>query len=543
AADDDDDESLIERPKAETPPAKRPAKTPATPADDETDDDPLSIRGPAKRTKMTDAEDREAVPSRLPAGSGGAASTDDGGEPPAPRKARPKLTIEKKAPDTAVIGRPMVYEIVVRNTGLAAARGVTVEDVVPAGVRIDGSKPQGQLDGRRLSWRLGTMEPGATQTIAVRVTPQSEGTVGGVATVHFDSEKEGTSKNGPRLQVSVDAPKRATVGQSVNVTFKIRNVGPTDAQRVLIHDVLPAALRHPQGDDLEYEIGDIPAGGMREVQLQLTAAQAGSATNRAVITADGAVSEETVVQLDVIGPALSITRTGPKKLNPNKKGRFTNTVSNPTATALTNVTVVETIPAGMEFLDATDNGQFDPTRRTVTWFVGSLEPKESRSVSISLNTTGRGSQVSVVRASDPSGASGEAVGTASVVGTPALSVEVPDLPGSLDAGQEAPVSVRIYNRGTDAASNTRITLSVPSTMELASIDGPAKYQRSNTGGARGRTEIRFDPIRSIDVKKFAEIKLVLKGRVAGAGRLRVQAACDQIPEPIQREDDVAVVAE
>ena len=53
------------------------------------------------------------------------------GEDPQPvRKARPRLTIDKKAPETAVLGRPMIYEIVVKNSGLVAARGVVVEDVV-----------------------------------------------------------------------------------------------------------------------------------------------------------------------------------------------------------------------------------------------------------------------------------------------------------------------------------------------------------------------------------------------------------------------------
>ncbi|RPI81212.1 MAG: DUF11 domain-containing protein, partial [Planctomycetaceae bacterium] len=463
-------------------------------------------------------------------------------EPRSVKKSRPKLTIEKKAPETAVLGRPMVYEILVRNTGAVAARGVTVEDVVPAGIRIDGSKPQAQLDGRRLTWRLGTLEPGAEQTIAIRVTPQTEGTLGGVATLHFESQGEKGSKTGPRLQVNVDAPRKAIIGQPVLISFKIRNVGGIDASSVLIHNVLPAGLRHAQGDDLEYEIGDLAAGAAREVQLQLTAAQAGQAISRAVITADGAVSEETVVQLDVVGPALSVSRTGPKKLSPGKKGRYTNTVVNPTSVDLRSVTLVETVPPGFEFLDATDGGAYDAARRSVTWSLGGLQPRESKSVSVSLNSIGRGSQVSVVRATDEAGASGESLGTTHIVGVPALSVEVRDLPGAVDVDEEVRVPIRVFNRGTDFAGNVRVTIEAPATLELVTITGPTKYQRGATGAARGRTEVRFDAIKTVDVKKFAEFELVFKGRVPGAGRLRVQAACDQTPEPIQRDDDITVVA-
>jgi len=485
-------------------------------------------------------------PNATPRGNG--LATPDVAETPSvtgggSRKPRPKLSIEKRAPDTAVLGRPMVYEIVVRNSGLIAAQGVTVEDVVPSGLQIEATKPQAQLEGRRLSWRLGSLEPGASETIAVRVIPMSEGTVGGVATVHFDNQREGAASTGPRLQVNVDAPRRATVGQTVTVSFKIRNLGPTLATGVLIHNVLPAGLKHPAGDDLEFEIGDLPPGSVREVSLQLQAAQAGTAVNRSIVTAEGAVSEETVTQFDLVGPALDVARTGSRRMNPGRKGRFVNTVTNPTTNPLTRVTLTETIPAGLEFVDAGDGGRYDESRRMVSWEIGPLGPRESRSVSLSLTTAGRGSQISVVRASDPSGASGETVGTLQVVGTPALSIEAPDLPGAIDLGQEAQATYRIYNRGTDAALNTRVVLSIPGNLEVIGVDGPVKYQTAAVGGARQRSELRLEPIRSIDVKKFAEIRLTLRGRTGGGGRVKVQAACDQAADPILREDDLQVVAE
>lgn len=528
----------------DSPPAERPSgqrpKTPQAAAEPEEDNDPLEIhRRPAATAPSH--EDRPVSPSTdLP--RPGKASTSSSTDSQSPKRPRPRLTIEKKAPEIAVTGRPMVYQIVVRNVGPIVARGVTVEDTVPAGIRVDGSKPQAQLDGRRLTWRLGVLEPGSEQTIAVRVTPQAEGTLGGVATVHFDSEGESGARNGPRLQVNIDAPRKVVVGQPVNINFKIRNVGTTDASNVLIHNVLPAALRHSLGDDIEYEIGDLAAGATREVQLQLTAASAGQAVNRAVITADGAVSEETVVQLDVIGPALTVSRAGPKKLSPGKKGRFTNTVSNPTTADLENVTLTENVPPGFEFVDATDGGAYDAARRVVTWSLGGIQPRESKSVSISLNSVNRGPQVSVVRASDVSGASGESLGTTHVVGVPALSIEIRDLPGAVDTGEEVRVPIRVFNRGTDFAGNVRVTIDVPPTLELVNISGPAKYQRSTSASGRPRTEIRFDAVKSVDVKKYAEFELVMKGRVAGGGRLKVQAACDQAPEPIQREDEISVVS-
>ena len=78
----------------------------------------------------------------------------------------------------------MIYQIHVRNVGHNTAHQVVVEDVVPDGVKIDGSIPQALLkDSNRLIWKLGTLAAGQEKKISVRVVPQSEGTIGGVATV------------------------------------------------------------------------------------------------------------------------------------------------------------------------------------------------------------------------------------------------------------------------------------------------------------------------------------------------------------------------
>src|SRR5205807_2125020 len=103
---------------------------------------------------------------------------------------------------------------------------------------------------------------------------------------------------------------QAALGTPIEFSFRVKNVGPVAATGVTIRDVLPAALRHPDGDDLEYNLGQVPPGKTREVTLTLTAAQAGPTVNRVVVTADGNVTEEAHVELDVIGPNLNVARDG-----------------------------------------------------------------------------------------------------------------------------------------------------------------------------------------------------------------------------------------
>lgn len=473
-------------------------------------------------------------------------------ELPAPRKAEtPQLTIDKVAPPTAVLGEPMVYHIRVRNTGAIPAHQVVVEDVVPDNVKLDGSIPQAQLKQNRLIWKLGTLGPGREKKISVRVIPQSEGTVGSVATVNFSPEAQSpVSANAPRIKFVVESPRKAAVGMPVDFNFSIKNIGTVPATGVTIRDVLPAALKHSEGDDLEFTIGQIPAGKTHDVKLTLTAAVAGPTVNRVVVTADGNVSEEAEVRLEVVGPTLAVVRNGPKKLFPDKTGRYSNTVTNTGGRQVSEVTIAEVVPAGMEFVEAENGGQYNAAKRTVNWMITQLKPGESKTAKVVLRSTTRGAQISVVRAYDNSGASGETVGTTHIAGVPALKIEIGDLAALVEVGEMVKVPVRVLNRGSDVATTVRTSVVVPVGMQFVSARGPVEHRvapaaargGAGTQGTSGATEVQFAPIGKIDSKADAVYELTFKARVPGATRVEVHTQCEQMGEPIRSEEPTTIVS-
>ena len=512
--------------------------------------------------------DRSPDTAELEAGNRGAGETD---QPPAelsrtievdsatadetaapPKPELPQITIEKIAPATAVLGQPMIYHIQVRNVGDNAAYQVVVEDVVPNEVKIDGSIPQALLKDHRLIWKLGTLAAGQERKISVRVVPLSEGTIGGVATVNFAAEpKQNPNLTGPELKFDVAAPRQVAVGTPIEFNFRVRNTGRVPATGVTIRSVLPAALRHPDGDDLEYNIGQLPAGKTSEVKLILTAAQAGPTVNRVVVTADGNVAEEAQVQLDVVGPTLRVVRDGPKRLFPDKTGVYSNTVTNPGLTPVSGISVVETVPAGMEFVEAGDGGKYNAAKRSITWTIGQLGAAASKTVKVTLRSQARGAQVSVVRAYDPAGSSGETVGATHVSGVCALTIEIGEIPALIETGETVKVPVRILNRGSDTAGNVRATIIVPAGMQLLDAQGPTSHREVTSGAAgnasgeraaRGAIEVQFAQIAKIETRANAVFEATLRARTRGAARLEVQAQCDQLPEPIRREEITTVVS-
>ncbi|HEY2249976.1 MAG TPA: hypothetical protein VGH74_02905, partial [Planctomycetaceae bacterium] len=472
-----------------------------------------------------------------------------GAEPAATAKPElPQITIEKTAPATAVLGRPMIYQIHVRNVGHTPAHQVVVEDVIPDTVKIDGSIPQALLKDNRLIWKLGTLAAGHEKKISVRVFPQSEGTIGGVATVNFAAEpKPGPNAASPQLKFDVAAPRQAAVGTPVEFSYRVKNVGQVPASGVTIRNVLPAGLKHPGGDDLEYLIGQLPAGKTEEVKLVLTAAQAGPTVNRVVVTADGNVAEEAQVPLEVVGPSLVVAREGPKRLFPNKTGTYSNTVTNPGLSPVTAVNVVETVPPGMEFVEASDGGTYNAAKRSVTWKIKQIAATASKTVKVTLRSNARGAQVSVVRAYDPAGSSGETVGATHVSGVCALTIEIGDIPPLVEAGETVNVTARIINRGSDTAANVRITIGLPAGMQLVDAKGPTPHSelvatRKGSPENAMRDAVEFAPIAKIEPKADAVIELTLKAHTNGTARLEVQAQCDQLPEPIRREEVTTIVS-
>lgn len=451
---------------------------------------------------------------------------------------RPQLSIDKVAPQAAVLGQPMVYTIRVRNVGTIPAHQIVVEDRVPRGVQLDGTNPRAEMSEKTktLIWKLGTLESGQERTISVRVVPTSEGPIGSVATVNFSTEVSShTVVSAATLRFELLAVERATLGQPVPFTFRVTNTGRTDATGVVIRNVLPAALRHSDGDDLEYAVGTLPVGKTKEVTLSVTAAQAGKVVNQAVVTADGGVSVQAEASVLVQGATIDVARSGPKRLFPKKNGRFTNIITNPTSQPMLGVTVTETIPAGVEYVASAPEGDYNPARRSVTWNVDRLAARESRQFEITLASNETGSKVSVVRAFDSTGASGEKVATTSVIGAASLAIEVTDGMSPLEVGESVTYRIKLSNRGTDVASNVRALATIPAGMQVTQIGGQLRFRQT-------ANRIEFEPIPRLEPGGSTTATLTLRATRPGDVRLHAQVSSDQMPTPLTHEEAATVYA-
>lgn len=449
---------------------------------------------------------------------------------------RPQLKIEKQAPPNAVIGQPLVYNIIIKNLGETAAHDVVVEDRIPKGTELSGTIPRAELVDKTLVWKLGAMQPGEEKKIAVRVTPISEGQIGSVATVNFVAEVGAkTMITAPRLQLDVTAPPQVRMGEAVPFVFRLKNAGSADAKGVIIRNIVPEGLRHQDGNDLEYELGTLGAGQSREVKLTLTAVKPGPSTNRVIATADGNVNEEKSARVDVVGPALSVARLGPKKCYLGRQVTYTTTVSNDSDRTSDGATVVEVVPAGFEYVDSNPAGNYSPENRTLSWRIDRMRAGENVNLKVRFQAKTAGVKSMKVRAIEGGAASSEVVAETEVVGAASLESQVTTGGGPLGVGDKATFRILVRNRGNDGAGNVRLKLTLPEEVEFVSSD--ARWTVSQDG-----REVTFASIARLEAGRDSSLQVVLKATRAGDARLTLNTEADDM-RPIAKEEQVVILAD
>ncbi|WP_298118936.1 DUF11 domain-containing protein [uncultured Aurantimicrobium sp.] len=174
----------------------------------------------------------------------------------------------------ANVGDTLTYVVAVTNQGGAATEDVTITDAIPTNTTyVAGSAtPTGTLSGSTLTMQPvgvsgvpGVIEAGATAYVSFQVkvgSAASNSTLHNTATVDADNgiSVDTFSTNDAPTTVAaaadVQLTKKFAAGTvtsagTVQMTFEVKNLGPSNATEVVLSDVIPASLTLP---------GSLPTG-------------------------------------------------------------------------------------------------------------------------------------------------------------------------------------------------------------------------------------------------------------------------------------------
>ncbi len=487
-----------------------------------------------------DQQSRSLAPGEQPgiSGSGPPQAIGVPGDPRLQGPQSPRLNVEKIAPEELLVGKPAVIYIRVTNSGDMPAYQVEIRDTVPRGTKLLATRPQASVmpDGR-LVWRVGTLPPGQEMSIEMEILPLQEGEVGSVAEVVFGTAAGARSRvTKPELELRVLAPETVLIGSPANLTLRISNPGSGPAAQVVVEAYLPQGLSHPAGSAIMYEVGPLAPGESRELSLALQTQAPGKHLCRLVAHGEPNLRVATEVPLEVTSPLLELHLSGSRRRFLDRQAVFELAVTNRGSAPARDVRLAVTLPPGVDFVSANNEGIFDGPTRRVRWQLEELPVGETGTVRFVLLPRQVGKfQLEAVAEAERCTPAQDSLGI-DVEGIAALQFQVQDLTDPVALGAETVYEIRVGNQGSKEAKGVRVTVTTPPGLRITQAEGPVRYYTE-----AGR--IIFDPIPDLPPKSEITFRVTAQAVRPGDQRIRVEVTSDELRTPIVKEESTNVFAE
>ena len=348
---------------------------------------------------------------------------------------------------TPNFGDKVEYTITVNNNANKDAKQVVIVDTLGKGLKFINASHNGKYDEstRTITWII-DLGAGESAVFSVNAAVEAYGNINNTVVVGNKSATKNITVPEiiPGKSVDVENPN---FGDTVTYTVVVTNNGVVDAKQVVVKDILDKGLKFVKATG-EYTfdedshtvtwIIDLAKGESQTFYVTAVAEAYGVLIND-VTVGDNTASADVVVPEIIPDKTANIT-------NPNfgDKVDYTVTVTNDGMGDANNVVIVDMLGEGLTFVSASDNGVWDPVKRTVTWIVD-LAKGESKVFSVIATVSGYGN-----------------VTNSLVVGNKTISVNVtvPEIIPDKTVGIENPnfgdnvtYTVKVTNDGIGDANN------------------------------------------------------------------------------------------
>ena len=485
--------------------AKRAARKPPPPKD---------ARLPASADRPGMAVTRMAVPSGERMGSA--------------------VYVEIAAPKEVLAGQAFDHKITLTNLTRTALTGVVLTETLPANLKASGAAPEATITGQVLKWDIGKLAAEESKAFTIRGAATGTGNVVPCCKVTYNLPDVCVAIRAvqPALRIVKTAPAEVILCDPIPIKIVVTNTGSGMAQNVRVTDPLPEGMKTLDGKSaVAFDAGTLGPGESRAFSVQAKASKTGQFVNKASATASGglqAASEAvtTVVRL----PVLEITKTAPGVRYVGRPLTYTITVSNTGDAVARDTVLVDTLPTNAKLLKSSEGGKVSGGK--VTWALGTLAPKASKTVTLDLVATEMGTVRNLAAATAYCAkASTQAVTT--VKGIPAILLECVDLEDPVELGTKETYEIVVTNQGSAIGTNIVVKCTLPKEQEFVSATGPTK----ETAAAK---TVTFAPLKSLAPKVKVTYRVVVKAVGTGDVRFKVSLTSDQMTSPAEETESTNI---
>lgn len=235
----------------------------------------------------------------------------------------------------------------------------------------------------------------------------------------------------------------------------------------------------------------------------------------------------------IAAPNLFLRKTGPHNGILGQRLEYTISLNNIGSAPANAVTVRDTVPPGMVYVGSTPRGVYDTQSRTVSWNLGTMNAGAGTSLGVTLRAEAKGEHCGAVEVKSAAGMKSTGSSCTLLAGLPQLELTVADTPDPLELGVTTTYTIDVANRGTESATNVRISAVLPPGLSYLSSVG------STAGTLIGDT-VRFVSIPVLGAKQNATYRIVARGVEPGEKRFVAQVIADHIEEPLRLEERTRV---
>lgn len=172
-----------------------------------------------------------------------------------------QLAVRVNAPQTVAVGGSTTVRIEVNNPGDLPAENVMVTATLPAGFSQRSTTPVASVSGNTLTWNIGRLNAHEMRTLDV-VIEASQGATGSLcaeaqgagglraqhcATISAGAAAPATTSTAGVVELRVQGPDRATVGQEVTFVISITNRSTAPLGNLLVKDTFDRGFQHAVG--------------------------------------------------------------------------------------------------------------------------------------------------------------------------------------------------------------------------------------------------------------------------------------------------------
>lgn len=444
-----------------------------------------------------------------------------------------EINLSKLAPKEVALNEPFNYRLKITNQSDQELLNVVVSDVKPAHMRFNSSDPEMQIIENEVRWQLGALGPNESKTISVEAVAIELGTITSCAEVTYDTPTCAKIEIvDPKLLLAKVAPLKSLKCDRIPLKYIITNTGTGHACNVVIEDIFNEGMMTAEGANrATFSIEVLGPGETHEFETMVDASRAGRYVSRATATAAvGGTAASEMIETTVSQPVLAISGGGPSRQYLGRPLTYELTITN-NGDAIAKDTIVEaSVPEGIQFNRATAGGNF--TRSSpgkVTWNIGTLEPGETKKVSMTLTMNEAGELITTATAKAYCAETVSDSIQTSLEGIPAILIEVVDVSDPIEVGQDETYVITVTNQGSEADTGIRIDCTLDSGMQYVSSSGPT------TASVIGN-QISFAPLPLLAPKDKVSWRVTVKASSIGDKRFKATMNSDQLERIVEETE-------